>query len=787
MRIMKLLGTRAYLRRILLSISVLLALSVLIASFALSYHFERTAVNVRHQASMNVLSQMNYNANYLNDSIKVMANNLYYDIDVRFLRFAKGEEPENYQIIRSVGKLDYAIASSPFLHSIFVYNGKQKDYYIGGWTVRSNPGLIESTLDAMLAQGPRTPKLRLLPVRLSDATGTGNGVVDFFSMVMYDPSQGNGLDDALVLNIKPEWLFDNIRQINSAAGAQGSTVHLLDAELRPLNPDATERVDMNAVSRLLERRLQASPERESGYFTVGSGASKSVVGYIRTRANDWTIIHIQPYELIRNDIRSMRITTLWITGCVLLLFGALAFIVSRRLYNPIETVIGKFTADAELAPSPKGVRDEIGYLSDVYSTLLERVRSASRESTETRNAVKTYHLKRLMQSSSSIRSEEFKSIVKDNGLRIAEDGPYAVAVLKIDGFPQLAEQAKTQDLKLLQFAVSNIAEEIIRTSGFSCEVAEMRADHWAIVVGRGDAAGSEEIDRGLFKEAIRRTQRTVSDYYKLSLTASIGEPFDSYERIASQYNEVLHNAQYKILFGNGALIEPSTVASRRDHPELDVPPELEKRLVEGMKSGDLPALEEALDKYVEHISRYDYDNLIHALLHLSIVVRQTVREVNRNKLQPVSAELGDLQRDILTLEHLNDIKERFRRTFEALFGQGGDEADKGRVLADTIRDIVDGQYADLNLSLQGIAAMLKMSPVYVGRVFKRVEGVSVAEYVNEVRLAHAERLLLRTDDSILDIMGRTGFGNQSQFFKLFKKKFGTTPKEYRLKHAIREL
>ena len=53
-----------------------------------------------------------------------------------------------------------------------------------------------------------------------------------------------------------------------------------------------------------------------------------------------------------------------------------------------------------------------------------------------------------MQSSSTIRPDEFTSIVKDNGIRISVDGPYAVAVLKIDGFRQLAEQAWTQDLNL---------------------------------------------------------------------------------------------------------------------------------------------------------------------------------------------------------------------------------------------------------------------------------------------------------------------------------------------------
>ena len=58
-------------------------------------------------------------------------------------------------------------------------------------------------------------------------------------------------------------------------------------------------------------------------------------------------------------------------------------------------------------------------------------------------------------------------------------------------------------------------------------------------------------------------------------------------------------------------------------------------------------------------------------------------------------------------------------------------------------------------------------------------GTSFIEYLNEYRLTMASRLLLSSDASILDIANEVGFDNLSYFNRLFKKRFLTTPSNYR--------
>jgi AraC-like DNA-binding protein len=80
--------------------------------------------------------------------------------------------------------------------------------------------------------------------------------------------------------------------------------------------------------------------------------------------------------------------------------------------------------------------------------------------------------------------------------------------------------------------------------------------------------------------------------------------------------------------------------------------------------------------------------------------------------------------------------------------------------------------------------MVRLSSAHISKLFKQKNGVGIPEYITEVRLQHTLSLLKRQEHSVNQIMEMVGFTNQSYFFRLFKKKFGTTPKEYRLKQVL---
>jgi len=65
------------------------------------------------------------------------------------------------------------------------------------------------------------------------------------------------------------------------------------------------------------------------------------------------------------------------------------------------------------------------------------------------------------------------------------------------------------------------------------------------------------------------------------------------------------------------------------------------------------------------------------------------------------------------------------------------------------------------------------------RFFKRATGRTMTAYLNELRVGAAAQLLINTDDSILDIGFRVGFGNYSNFNRQFKRLKGFGPRTLR--------
>lgn len=87
------------------------------------------------------------------------------------------------------------------------------------------------------------------------------------------------------------------------------------------------------------------------------------------------------------------------------------------------------------------------------------------------------------------------------------------------------------------------------------------------------------------------------------------------------------------------------------------------------------------------------------------------------------------------------------------------------------------------ITIEEIAAEVHLSQSHFMKYFKNTMGTSFIEYLNEYRLTMAQRLLISSDSSVLDIAAEVGFDNLSYFNRIFKKRFGQTPSACRKRSA----
>lgn len=94
-------------------------------------------------------------------------------------------------------------------------------------------------------------------------------------------------------------------------------------------------------------------------------------------------------------------------------------------------------------------------------------------------------------------------------------------------------------------------------------------------------------------------------------------------------------------------------------------------------------------------------------------------------------------------------------------------------------DIIAKRYSG-ELTVLSIAQELHIHPTYLHKLFRKETGYSVCEYIQHVRLEHASKLLTE-NHTLREISTAVGISSPQYFAKLFKRAYGMTPGEYKLR------
>jgi len=99
------------------------------------------------------------------------------------------------------------------------------------------------------------------------------------------------------------------------------------------------------------------------------------------------------------------------------------------------------------------------------------------------------------------------------------------------------------------------------------------------------------------------------------------------------------------------------------------------------------------------------------------------------------------------------------------------------IIHDVVAHLENNYRAEL--SLDDLVQFSGLSKFYLSREFKKCTGFSPTDYLIHMRMEHAKTLLLSTTLTIVQISEMVGFRDSNHFSKLFKKKLGKTPGQFR--------
>ncbi|MDP4098237.1 response regulator [Paenibacillus sp. P96] len=169
------------------------------------------------------------------------------------------------------------------------------------------------------------------------------------------------------------------------------------------------------------------------------------------------------------------------------------------------------------------------------------------------------------------------------------------------------------------------------------------------------------------------------------------------------------------------------------------------------------------------------NEVVKACEEVAILLRQRLRqsgltELDHGRGEPVDPYVYNSYEAIEAL-----VNEEMLHLLR-LMGKNG--MDKSYWIIEKAKKYMQEQYSN-ELKAFEVAAWLKITPSYFSYIFKQSTSKSFTEYVNELRIDHAKRLLATTHDKVFEIADKVGYKEYKYFVSVFKAHTGMTPKEFR--------
>lgn len=181
------------------------------------------------------------------------------------------------------------------------------------------------------------------------------------------------------------------------------------------------------------------------------------------------------------------------------------------------------------------------------------------------------------------------------------------------------------------------------------------------------------------------------------------------------------------------------------------------------------------------------DGFVAEILHGEVLVADALHESDQYLTRMWERDLA--REDIsLMVQVIDEIRNRIRRMSLESFStfnlsQSEDVLDRKSLVTglphiQTILRFIADNY-DQKITIKEIAAETGLHPNYAMKLFIRVLKISIKQYVNKLRLQHAQALLIDTNEPILNIALKAGFGSISRFYDIFHREFNKTPHQFR--------
>ncbi|MBW7452886.1 helix-turn-helix domain-containing protein [Paenibacillus sepulcri] len=478
----------------------------------------------------------------------------------------------------------------------------------------------------------------------------------------------------------------------------------------------------------------------SGQFQINNHSTEFTVTYQKSDYNGWIYLSFISIKELTKESRAIG----WFTAviCIVLLLAALitAWIVTKRIYNPIKKL---FHFSSELEGQ---LQTQTGQLKILFMFKLFQGGLGSKEISE------------KLQSLGFTDSYEQLSVI-------------TIQIDTLEG-----TRYDDNDLDLLLFAINNIIEELIAEHR---RLTPVVIDQSQTTILLNNAADPDKLKEDIYLLA-QDIQLTIFKYLHVDVSIGISLPFLDLSTTQQAYQESIEALKNRIRLGDKAIIYYQELPQGGYPIHTFFPSKVQNELSDAIKLADREEVDKLLALFYLNLSNnhmgpkeyeiwttrllIDFIQLTHSLgiQYLPFTDNQSVFE-RMFKLR-TTKEIKVWLRQSVIEPIIVAIEERTLSQYKNISEQ--------------IIMIIQEDF-DKEISLDSIAARMHYNPNYLSSVFRKEVGIPFSEYLAVHRHSKAIRYLVETTMSIKEISEKLQYNNSQNFIRSFRKIEGITPGKYR--------
>jgi len=700
--------------------------------FGLYSGYQQALLTSINTLNLDFVTRVNSTAASAENVLQNFAAQIYNTHSVSKMRTY--EKLSNAEMIEGIRILNDFTASSTVLDSIYVYNGKQDYIYstMSSGAVSDAASAFKDP-DAVRILKERTPNQRMIPIPRMSSVSASTANRRMISIMIFDIVSGHiPADNAMMLNISSDWFSELYFGEDREA-----TAFIVDEHGQIIfsSPDAVAR-DCSAVLSHMTESSALDAANGNLIFRMPNG-EKMLCFHARMPGRSWTYVRAVPYAKYLSGLSDMKNRVLTFFTAVFLIAAAASVIVSYRFISPFRYIQNKLSIHA---PNASISNDPIAQLNAL-------VRLSS-DSTHIKNALRDMlrdeHLRGMLMG----YDEPEESSVHPNDLLLAADRPIT---------PVLISSVRVQQMLDLIRPLCPHSEGVI-----------LHGDHTVLLLQPEDASALDTICRKL--KDLLPGRHVIA-----------GWPVQSRQMLHTVYERLLEAHRLHFLFPDQPLRFISSNMALEDFSvacESDV-----ERITDALKAGNPEAAMNAYEALISQLPGKTYKSVIFALTQLARSVLKLYHEHFPDAQPSYKAERAEYDAMLLSLSDAAELKTFFEHRFSAITEHVRRERrSRQSQTIDEVTQIIHDRFKDPMLNSQFLADSVEMSAAYLSRVFKQTLGVSIADYISQLRIEEAKRLLTQTDIKVMDLGEKLGVENMQYFFVRFKQATGLTPRQYRMQH-----